>query len=358
MIGNSRTGRPRWRSILAVVLIAVGLVAANPPGAGAAAPKLTVGPRCLPPSGRPISLTFTGTDFTPSAPNNEVGVHIVDQNDQPVTTTTTDTGGGFRVAVTMLARPVGYHTFRAEDGANKVAIAAFLVPCPSISVEPGCGPTGALPDTYSLTVKGSSFPPLQAEDPSIVDLKFGGTAAGEEVYVDPDGVFSTTITPGRHAAGTYRVEATDRRDRFLATAPFVVPCSTETTATTAPEVTVTTTPPPPPPPTGPAPACSLVPAVGPPGFVTEAACSGFPAGSTAVLRWAPGLGTTTVGVAADGTFRVPVLILPRDVLGPREIVAEAGGVSARAPFLVVPPTVSPSGGDVATRFLPQLVLRR
>jgi hypothetical protein len=52
-----------------------------------------------------------------------------------------------------------------------------------------------------------------------------------------------------------------------------------------------------------------------------------------------------------------MLILPRDRLGPRTFVAESAGVSATAPFVVVPPSVAPSGGDVATRFLPQLVRR-
>ena len=52
-------------------------------------------------------------------------------------------------------------------------------------------------------------------------------------------------------------------------------------------------------------------------------------------------------VVADpsGSFSVPILILPRDTLGPRTLVASftaAGGGSAQsAPFLVVPGTGQP-----------------
>ncbi|HEY0397381.1 MAG TPA: hypothetical protein VGF00_03270 [Acidimicrobiia bacterium] len=39
-----------------------------------------------------------------------------------------------------------------------------------------------------------------------------------------------------------------------------------------------------------------------------------------------------------------MLILPRDQVGPRRLVAEVPGIArAEVPFLVVPPTVKPSG---------------
>ncbi|GIJ26826.1 translocation protein TolB [Micromonospora qiuiae] len=89
--------------------------------------------------------------------------------------------------------------------------------------------------------------------------------------------------------------------------------------------------------------------IGPPGFVTAAIGTDFPPGARVRLSWSPGITTTpdTVTVAADGSFRTQVLVLRKDVLGPRELAAER--VSGRAfapvrapdPFLVVPRGLGP-----------------
>ncbi|MFJ8579953.1 VWA domain-containing protein [Micromonospora sp. NPDC093277] len=98
-----------------------------------------------------------------------------------------------------------------------------------------------------------------------------------------------------------------------------------------------------------APRVRLDPAIGPPGFVTTAVGTDFPAGAQVRLRWEPGITTTpdTVTVGADGSFRTQVLILRKDTLGPRGLTV--GPVSGRAfgpvrapePFLVVPRELGP-----------------
>ncbi|SCL54400.1 component of the Tol biopolymer transport system [Micromonospora eburnea] len=98
-----------------------------------------------------------------------------------------------------------------------------------------------------------------------------------------------------------------------------------------------------------APRVRLDPAIGPPGFVTAAIGTDFPAGARVRLRWAPGITTTpdTVTVGADGSFRTQVLVLRKDTLGPRDLTVSPvsgrafGPVRAPEPFLVVPRGIGP-----------------
>ena len=124
----------------------------------------------------------------------------------------------------------------------------------------------------------------------------------------------------------------------------------DTTTTTRPPVDIPGTPvtvPPTidlPPPT-PGATLTVTPELGPAGFVTSAAGTGFPPGAV-TLVWSPGIGSTTAIVGPDGTFAARVLVFPNDRLGPRALVAVAGGTSAYDAFLVVPSSVQPSGQDV------------
>nr|MDT0658148.1 hypothetical protein [Micromonospora sp. DSM 115978] len=98
-----------------------------------------------------------------------------------------------------------------------------------------------------------------------------------------------------------------------------------------------------------APTLTVVPAIGPPGFVTRARGTDFPPGATVRLSWAPGITARpdTVVVNPDGSFVAQVLILRKDVLGPRLLGAERvtgatfGPVTADRPFLVVPRPQAP-----------------
>jgi uncharacterized repeat protein (TIGR01451 family) len=100
-----------------------------------------------------------------------------------------------------------------------------------------------------------------------------------------------------------------------------------------------------PPPRHRAPKLTVTPPIGPPGFVTLATGTGFPRGATVILVWRRGLGTTTVQADRNGRFDVFVLILPRDSVGPRLLVALPGRLDAfratSARFLVVPSPQQP-----------------
>ncbi len=310
---------------------------------------LTISPPCLNPTASTMTLTFDGKGFTDDA---IVRIFDEDKPNRPPIIANTNKSGSFNVQATVPAKSAGYYFYRAEEGNNR-ASDAISVPCGTITLDPNCGPVGGPPETYTIKVKGVSFPPTLLEQPNDADITFAGAPAGSG-FIEFSGTFTATITVPRRPAGSYSVTATDRRDKHVAFARFNVPCPTTgtvTTATTAPvpDTTVTTAKPPPPP--GATPSCVLDPPVGPPGFVTQARCTGFPPNTTATLRWDPGLGTFPAAIGPLGTFTAPVLILPRDRLGPRQMIAEAGGVSAQAPFIVVPPSVSPSGTDVATQLV-------
>lgn len=98
----------------------------------------------------------------------------------------------------------------------------------------------------------------------------------------------------------------------------------------------------------------LLPSVGEPGEATLAYGTDFPPGARLTLSWAPGLTAWVrpVTVAADGTVRSPLLVLPGDLLGERVATAtwESGpgfGDVPAPPMLVVPETSAPP--DFLTR---------
>jgi hypothetical protein len=345
----------RWIVALLMTLVAVAVateVVGRPPNAWAA-PVFTLEPKCVSNTTGTMTLTFKGTDFTDDA---TVRIFDEDKPNRPPILAGTNKSGDFTVQATVPAKPPGYYYYRALEGPNEL-MQTISVPCGTITLDPNCGPVGGPPETYTINVTGVSFPPAGVESPNQANITFAGTPAGNGP-IGFDGKFTATITPTRRGPGSYSVTATDQRDKHVAFARFNVPCPEGSTTTTATVTTATTAPPklPPPPTSGPTGTCVLDPPVGPPGFVTQARCSGFPANSTATLRWSPGIGVVTVGTGS-GSFSTPVLILPRDRVGPRNLIVEAPGVSVPVPFIVVPPSVAPSGGDAATRFLPQLVRR-
>ncbi|TAM82295.1 MAG: hypothetical protein EPN43_13785 [Jatrophihabitans sp.] len=96
------------------------------------------------------------------------------------------------------------------------------------------------------------------------------------------------------------------------------------------------------------PRVQVLPGVQMPGFVALAYGQDFPPGAPVTLAWQPGI--TTYGgpftVAADGTLNAPMLVVGRDVLGPRVIVATSVGGKfspVQATMLVVPRTEAPPG---------------
>lgn len=85
----------------------------------------------------------------------------------------------------------------------------------------------------------------------------------------------------------------------------------------------------------------LDPVVGPPGTVVQVTGTGFPPGGVQ-LSWDPGLGGDDTTASGTGTLSDQVLVLPRDQLGARDLVAVGlDGVRLSQPFLVVPPEAAP-----------------
>jgi hypothetical protein len=221
-----------------------------------------------------------------------------------------------------------------------------------VSIEPGCGPADA-PSSVTAIVTGVA-------PGSTVDWRYpvpNAFSVTGSAVADSNGraTFSFTSSGGRQpGTSVLQVDGIDPdRGPARGFAGFVVPCdritsSSSTSSTSTSTSTTLTTMVPVPPGT-----LTLVclPPLGPPGFVTTAVGAGFPPNVPVTLAWRPGIGGTTAVSDAAGAFRVPVLILHHDVLGPRELVATvaaaAGSTFARgpdsvaAPFLVVPATLGP-----------------
>jgi uncharacterized repeat protein (TIGR01451 family) len=97
------------------------------------------------------------------------------------------------------------------------------------------------------------------------------------------------------------------------------------------------------------PRLDVTPDLGTLGFVPFAVGTDFPPNAPVQLHWRPGLGVRTVVAGPDGTFRVPMLVLPHDLQGPRTLVATAlqpelpatAFLDTSTNFLVVPATAQP-----------------
>jgi hypothetical protein len=195
-------------------------------------------------------------------------------------------------------------------------------------------PAAAPPVRYTINVDGVNFNPFTAVLVTF-DAGPGGTAESFEKTTDVFGHFNLDIQVRSRPEGVHLVRADDFRQRE-ADAIYKIPCFQ--------------------------PAVALNPPIGPPGFVTKAVGTGFPANTTiVVLNWAnPALRSPlpqTIKTDGNGSFQIPVLVLYHDLLGPRLLQAivpnpfgeRAGSaIEADAPFLVTPGRSQPS----------DLVLRR
>jgi len=239
------------------------------------------------------------------------------------------------------------------------------VPCqaPSLGYSPTCFVAGT---PTRVTMTGRHFTRF---DYGYLNYDVGGTESASQgrIPIDGHGVFSFTfsVTPSDRP---HPGQANDLQ-KLSANATWS-PCP-PTTTTAPPDTVPDTTAPPatiPPPTTRPGATTTVVvttttsivippitagaalsvnPKVGPPGFVATVTGTGFPAGPV-LLVWTPGIGTTQAVAGPDGSFKASALIFPKDRLGPRTLVATAGTTTANALFLVVAPSVEPSGGsDIA-----------
>ncbi len=209
-------------------------------------------------------------------------------------------------------------------------------PTPKTTAKPPAAatPATAPPVTYTINVDGVNFNPFTAVLVTF-DAGPGGTPESFEKTTDVFGHFNLDIRVRSRPEGVHLVRADDFRQRE-ADATYRIPCFQ--------------------------PAVALHPPIGPPGFVTDAIGTGFPANATiVVLNWAsPALRSPLpkiIKTDGNGSFQIPVLVLYHDLLGQRllqAIVANPFGeragsaIEADAPFLVTPGRAQPS----------DLVLRR
>jgi hypothetical protein len=205
----------------------------------------------------------------------------------------------------------------------------FKKVAPHTTPKPSTGPTAApQPEKTIANVTGDNFNPFSAVLITF-DAGPGGSPQSFEAQTDVFGHFNRDIPLSMPAEGLHLVRADDLRQRE-ADATYTIPCLQ--------------------------PSVALDPPIGPPGFVTIAVGSGFPANSTiVVLNWqAPALRSplpAAIKTDANGAFRFPILVMYHDLLGPRllqAIVANPFGdragsaVEADAPFLVTPGRSQPS----------------
>jgi hypothetical protein len=190
------------------------------------------------------------------------------------------------------------------------------------------------PVTYTINVDGVNFNPYSAVLVTF-DAGPGGTPESFERTTDVFGHFNLDIQVRSRSEGVHLVRADDFRQRE-ADATYRIPCFQ--------------------------PSVALDPPIGPPGFVTYAVGTGFPANASIVLlNWgAPALRSPlpkNIKTDRSGAFQIPILVLYHDLLGPRmlqAIVANPFGeragsaIEADAPFLVTPGRSQPT----------DLVLRR
>ena len=269
-------------------------------------------------------------------------------------------GGGWSTSVGFGTTVAGSYEVRATVS-TAVASGFINVPCqnPALEFDPPC----STPTTTQVRVTGRWFQPFSN---GYVDMNNDGSEELGRLPVDGRGTFSGLVNVAAStAARPVRGRDLDQNVAFGTWSPC--PPSTTTTSsstTTPPSTTITTAPPddtvpdvttsttrPPdvptvtvPPPT-PGATLTVSPELGPAGFVTGAAGTGFPPG-VVVLTWSPGVGSATAVVGPDGTFSARMLVMPNDRLGPRTLVATSGTTSAFDAFLVVPSSVQPSGQDV------------
>jgi hypothetical protein len=217
-------------------------------------------------------------------------------------------------------------------GAAAVTSNSFAAPAPVTTPRPAraaASPPAPKPEKGAMTVSGENFNPLSAVLITF-DAGLGGNPQSFEAQTDPFGHFSRRIEVVEPGDGLHLIRVDDFRQREADFANYLIPCYQ--------------------------PSLALNPPIGPPGFVTLAVGTGFPANSPITfLNWDARLLSPlpkNLKTDANGGFQVPVLILYHDRLGPRMLTAVvpndkgegsgAANIVSQAPFMVTPGRTQPS----------------
>ncbi|HEX2851023.1 MAG TPA: hypothetical protein VHN98_10740 [Acidimicrobiales bacterium] len=357
--------------VLCALVASAAAVAGGPVGAQTPPVAITsISPTC---GGLNVTVTVTVNGNAPVGGSGTINVTNPQTASIGSSNYTTRTGS-WSATVTFTPTLNGYYRVIATDSATGAAdYRLFSAPCrnPHVTFDPPCSTPGT---TQTLTVTGLDFAPSGVRYSAFGYVYYDWNGDGGADFRQPNGIpidtsgnFATspsykstpfTVTPP--ADRDVPIHVYDDTANTVDAVWLRCPPPTTTTTTTAPVITTTTTSTtvtpgtptttttsttiPIPPPT-PGVSLTVTPAIGPAGFVALAQGSGFPPGAV-TLVWNPGIGTTPATAGPDGTFTVQVLIFGHDILGPRALIASGGGVSAAAPFLVVPSTMQPSGKDV------------
>jgi hypothetical protein len=374
---RAHAGR-RWLPVLLVAVLVLGVASSG--GAQVdpldpSAPSVW-GASCVAPG--TTQLALYGRGFNAGA----VALEVTDQSGAAVGTATATAvdrqGAGavfqVRLALTLPEDASTLTVAAAQSGRQDDHVILVGSSCaPTITVTgPATCATQGQPVPLTVTVRGA---PQETFDVLLhhIDLYGPAETVDRTQPPRPNGDYARPLqapgAPGRVVPVT--VEARRAAGGFTyATATFTFPpaCAVPTTAPPLPPVTVpATTQPtsaattastgPPltllPPVTRPRidavpVALTVSPALGRPGEATTVTGTGFPASATLTLRWRPGIGEWKVTTGGDGSFRTQVLVLPKDVEGPRVLEVAEGGAPP-APYLVVPGSGQPAFGGVFVR---------
>jgi dipeptidyl aminopeptidase/acylaminoacyl peptidase len=245
--------------------------------------------------------------------------------------------GSFELAWSVEASPID-----TDASDNRATTTVRVAPAPpgspadpalTVSVNPRPGYVGGTV-TVSYTVRnagGTTATGLRVRPGLPGGVPVGGALAG----CPADGCPVPDLAPGRAATVTGTLSpgaALDTTVRGTATTTGGNANPRNDTATAPLRVVL--------------PRIVAVPPIGPPGFVASIRGVDFPPGVPVRLSWDVGITAAAPPVrpAADGTFAAPLLVLPKDRLGARQVVATGAGFRpATTPFLVVLPAQQPPG---------------
>lgn len=377
-MGRARLGR-RWLPVLLVAVLVLGVASsggAQVDPADPSAPSVWAA-SCVTPGAAELAVYGRGFVAAP------VAVEVTDQSGALVGAATagaTDRQGAGAVfqARVALAMPTGATTLlltATQSGRqDEQTITVSSSSCtPTISVTgPATCATQGQPVPITVTVRGA---PLETFDLLLhhIDLYGPAEAVDRTQPPRPNGDYTLPLrvpgVPGRvvpvtlearRVAGGFAYATTSFSQPPACAVPTTAPppppvtnpattqpTSAVTTATTAPPVSFLPPVVRPPVTTGPV-TLAVSPALGRTGEATTVTGSGFPASVTLTLRWRPGIGEWPVTTGGDGSFRTQVLVLPKDVEGPRVLEVLEGGAPP-ASYLVVPSSDQPAFGGVFVR---------
>jgi hypothetical protein len=263
----------RWRPLaaLAAVCLAAAAILALTAHAGRTATASTLVPLTITPScaavGERATVHLTASGLVSGDNTVTLGDTGPDHNQRITVDTVTVVNGVLDATVSVPAQLVSGLYRMYVNRFDTYAIGYFSVPCPTLTVQPTCGPaddgSGA---RYALTVSGTGYgaPPPAGGPRSSLPTPFGFTTlpvhigsegaefAGSPVTPGADGSFSVLLTPGRARAGVHTIEAyvttadaPDVRPKVAfrnAYTQFTAPCPTTQTTPTTQTQTTTSTP--------------------------------------------------------------------------------------------------------------------